>query len=111
MSIGDDDDGAPNRVRTLISHLADACGSQPTKAPQLAQNKRPAWQVGDDDPMIAMLLPQRQVRSSRMCWPVNGDVDADVSPNRSSCSPMCVARSGAEAPFRLHAGPSQAPGM
>jgi hypothetical protein len=88
MSIGDDDEGAPNRVTTLISQLAVVCGSHPTNAPQLAQDKRAACMLREE-PMIAMLQPQPHVRSSRTCWPANGDVDAEVSPNRSSWSPMC----------------------
>jgi hypothetical protein len=66
MSIGDDDDGAPNRVTMLVSHVAVACGNQPTNAPQLAQDKRAACMLRDE-PMIAMLQPQRQMRSSRTC--------------------------------------------
>jgi hypothetical protein len=84
MSIGDDDDGAPNRVTTLISHLAVARGSQPTKAPQFAHDSRAAC-ILHAGPAIAMLLPQRQVRSSWTCWPVNGDDDGGVSSNRSNC--------------------------
>ena len=84
MSIGDDDDGAPNRVTTLISHLAVACGSQPTKAPQFAQDSRAAC-ILYAGPAIAMLLPQRQVRSSRTCWPTKGDDDGNVGLNRSNC--------------------------
>jgi len=60
MSIGDDDDGAPNRVTMLVNHPAVACGSQPTKAPQFAQDRRAACMLRDE-PMTAMLLPQRQV--------------------------------------------------
>jgi hypothetical protein len=39
-------------VTTLISHLAVACGSQPTKTPQLAQDRRgvhPARRPDDRD--------------------------------------------------------------
>ena len=84
MLIGDEDDGAPNRVTTLISHLAVACGSQPTNAPQFAQD-RLAVCILRGSPMMAMLLPQEQVRSSRTCWPINGDDDGGVGSNRSNC--------------------------
>ena len=84
MSMGDDDDGAPNRVTTLISHLAVACGSQPTKAPQLAQDRRAAC-ILYAGPAIAMLLPQEQMRSSLTCWPIKGDADGGVGSNRSNC--------------------------
>jgi hypothetical protein len=57
MSMGDDDDGAPNRVTMLISHLAVACGNQPTNAPQFAQD-RLAARILRGSPMTAMLLPQ-----------------------------------------------------
>jgi len=66
MSIGDDEGGAPNRVTTLISHLVVACGSQPTKAPQFAQDRLAAC-ILRAGPMTAISLPQRQVRSSRPC--------------------------------------------
>jgi hypothetical protein len=84
MSIGDDDDGAPYRVTMPVSHVAVACGSQPTKASQLAQDRRAACMLRDE-PMIAMLQPQPHLRSSRTCWPANGDDDGGVGSNRSNC--------------------------
>src|SRR5262245_42883947 len=87
MSMGDDDEGAPNRVTMLVSHFAAACGSQPANVPQLAQDKLAACMLRDD-PTIAMLPPQEQGRSSLTCWPINGDDDG-VGSKRSSCNPMC----------------------
>ena len=84
MSIGDDDDGARNRVTTVISHLAVACGSQPTNAPQFEQDRLAACTLRGR-PMTATLLPQRQVRSSRTCWPIKRDGDGGVGSNRSNC--------------------------
>jgi len=84
MLIGDDDDGAPNRVVMLVSHDAVALGNQPANTPQLAQDRRAAC-ILYAGPAIAMLLPQAHVRSSRTCWPINGDDEGGVGSNRSNC--------------------------
>jgi hypothetical protein len=89
--MGDDDEGAPKRLMMLVSHDAVALGSQPANVPQLAQDKRAVCTVGDDDPMIAMLLPQRQTRFSRTCWPINGDDGDDAGSNSSSCILMACS--------------------
>jgi hypothetical protein len=102
MLMGDDDDGAPNRVTMWVSHLAVACGSQPTNLAQLAHDKWAACMLRDD-PMIAMLPPQEQVRSSRTCWPIRGD-DGGVGSNRSNCMCSSLWRRGAVSATR---GPSR----
>jgi hypothetical protein len=112
MLIGDDDGGAPNRVTMLVSHRAVARGSQPANVPQLAQDKRPACTSGDDEPMTAMLLPQLQTRSSRTCWPINGDAGGDGS-NRSSWISICSSlwrRGAVSATRRTFPSPLVQPG-
>src|SRR5262249_8235844 len=74
--MGGEDDGARNGVTMLINHLAVACGSQPANRPQFVQQRRRAC-IPHADPITAMSLPQKQVRSSRTCWPISGDDDND----------------------------------